>query len=45
MILAPSVGHIGFLEYNRAAECFDAGRAAVEEAETEILRKVARAMD
>ena len=44
VILAPAVGHIGFLEYNRAAECFDAGRDAVEEAHAEILCKIGPAL-
>jgi NTE family protein len=38
--LAPAVGHIGFLEFHRAAESFDAGRRAVEEAGDELERKI-----
>lgn len=38
ILITPSVGQIGFLEYHRAAECFAAGCQAVEKAGTEIER-------
>ena len=40
VVITPTVGHIGFFEFHRAAECFDAGRAAVEEVHAELLRKI-----
>jgi NTE family protein len=38
VLIAPAVGHIGFVEFHRAAESFDAGRAAVERAGEELER-------
>gem|GEM_PF-6919619 len=32
ILIAPAVGHIGFVEFHRAADSFDAGRWAVERA-------------
>ena len=38
VVIAPAVGHIGFVEFHRAAESFDAGRAAVERAGEDLDR-------
>jgi len=38
VLIAPAVGHIGFVEFHRAAEAFDAGRAAVEVVGEELAR-------
>jgi NTE family protein len=42
VLIAPAVGHIGFVEFHRAAESFDAGRAAVEIAAADLERVLGR---
>lgn len=39
VLVTPEVAHVGFLEYHRAAECFDAGRCAVAAVAAELRRK------
>lgn len=41
VLLSPAVGHIGFVEFHRAAESFDAGRDAVEAAGEDLERVLA----
>jgi NTE family protein len=36
ILIAPRVGQIGFLEFHRAADCFDAGRQAVQAMAAEL---------
>jgi NTE family protein len=38
ILIAPAVGHIGFVEFHRAADSFDAGRMAVEAIGEELER-------
>lgn len=38
VLLGPTVGHVGFVEFHRAKECFEAGRQAVAQAETDLVR-------
>jgi NTE family protein len=38
VLISPAVGHIGFVEFHRAADSFDAGRAAVEQAGEDLDR-------
>jgi len=38
VLIAPAVGHIGFVEFHRAADSFDAGRMAVEAMGEELER-------
>jgi NTE family protein len=38
VLLRPAVGHIGFVEFHRAGECFEAGRRAVAEAAADLAR-------
>jgi NTE family protein len=42
VLIAPAVGHIGFIEFHRAAESFDAGRSAVELAAADLERVLGR---
>jgi NTE family protein len=43
IVISPAVGPIGFVEFHRAKECFDAGRRAVANADAEIARRLAPA--
>lgn len=40
LVINPAVGPIGFVEFHRAKECFEAGRRAVADVDAEIARRL-----